>query len=102
MGGPDYQLFTSLRYDPVLRNAAFNTAVNRGEESPFLLFPYHYDRLTKAARVFGWPSAIKAMSEPDAEEKLRRKCEEAVTNYPHNDKENGLRVRVPFSVCVLF
>lgn len=90
---PDYNLFTSFRYDPKLLTAAFNTEVN-GTELPYLLFPYHVERLARAAEAFGWDRAVQTMSESGVEEELRQKCDELVMDTPLPDKEKGLGVRL--------
>lgn len=86
----DFELFTSLRYDPKLLDENFNTEVS-GVPSPYLLLPYHVDRLVKQASVFEWPSAEQTMSAPDVRETVKRLCDEAVEK--ESDAHKGLRVR---------
>ena len=88
---PDYDLFTSLRYDPALCSAEFNTAAS-GVSSPYLLLPYHADRLRKAAIDFDWTKAVAVVDRSDVVDKLRALCDEAVDKYEGEDKRNGLRV----------
>jgi len=90
----DFELFSSLRYDPKLLHEEFNTAV-AGHPSPFLLFSYHVDRLRTAASAFDWPLAKEAMNALEAEEMLRKKCEESVAK--EEDSDNGLMVRILLS-----
>ncbi|CZS97589.1 hypothetical protein WAI453_008723 [Rhynchosporium graminicola] len=57
---PDFQLFSSLRYDPLLRPLTINTTAWDGEIkffSPFYMLPYHRDRMLQAAEHFGWNKA---------------------------------------------
>ena len=99
---PEYQLFTSLRYDPKLLSASFNTEVC-GSPSQFLLFPYHVDRLVTAANFFQWPKAIEVISAQGAADLVKKKCEEAVSAHPSDKKEqNGLRVRCMLSIWLEF
>jgi len=48
-GGAPSHLFTTLRYDPGLREDANNTAVCGGAASPVYMMAYHHDRLREAA-----------------------------------------------------
>ncbi|EKD16835.1 aminodeoxychorismate lyase [Drepanopeziza brunnea f. sp. 'multigermtubi' MB_m1] len=60
MASPDFELFSSLRYDPLLTPLAVNTEAWDGEEklfSPFYMLPYHRDRMLQAAEHFGWTKA---------------------------------------------
>ena len=51
----DYQLISSLRYDPeVLLPAQWNTSRNGDKQSPYLLLSYSLDRLTTAANAHSW------------------------------------------------
>ncbi|KAI1933305.1 Aminodeoxychorismate lyase [Ophidiomyces ophidiicola] len=50
---PNFQIITTLRYDPVL-------AV---QGSGYYLLPYHYDRLLSAATDFQWTQAITTLQE---------------------------------------
>ena len=90
----DFDLFTSLRYDPTLRSAFFNTEINGGEPSPYLMLPYHLQRLEKAAEAFKWPLAVQAMTKPDIFNELKSKCDEAVAGVEEGVREGGLRVSV--------
>lgn len=89
---PDYDLFTSLRYDPKLLSADFNNDVN-ATPLPYLLFPYHVQRLADSARKFGWPGAIETITAPTAAEDLRKKCDQAITECNLPEKDNGVGVR---------
>jgi hypothetical protein len=90
----DFDLFTSLRYDPKLRSASFNTQVNGGNPSPYLMLPYHVQRLEKAAEAFEWPLAVRTMAKPDTFDELKRKCDDATANIGEEVRRNGLRVSV--------
>jgi len=90
----DFELFSSLRYDPKLLHEEFNAAV-AGQPSPYLLFSYHVDRLRAAAAAFDWPLAKDVMNPPGIEEMLRTKCDEAVARAEAS--ENGLMIRMLLS-----
>ena len=92
----DFDLVTSLRYDPKLLTSDFNTQVN-GIELPYLLFVYHVDRLLAAANAFQWPYARQALTAPDAAARIRYACDDAVMHCPLTDKEKGLGLRVLLS-----
>lgn len=92
----DYELFTSLRYDPQLLTETFNTEFT-GEPSPYPLFEYHVHRLIDAAAIFEWPLAIETTSAGDILDTLREKCNEAVALHDGDDGGTGespLRVRL--------
>ncbi|KAH8108400.1 aminotransferase [Phellopilus nigrolimitatus] len=93
---PDYDLFTSFRYDPKLLTAPYNTEVN-GIELPYLLFVYHVDRLVAAATKFGWTRAVQTMKACGVSERLRHMCDQTVMECGLPDKEKGLGLRVLLS-----
>lgn len=63
MATPDFQLFSSLRYDPLLIQLSINTESWNGniKSSPFYMLPYHRDRMLQAAENFGWTKAANAI-----------------------------------------
>jgi len=71
----DFSLFSSLRYDPALLTVDWNTW-SGNPPSPFLLFPFHLDRLIEAAQKFNWSEAQKTLSGEREQllEKLRNLC----------------------------
>lgn len=69
-----FNLLTTTRYDEALLNVAWNTRINGGTPSPFMLLPYHFDRLAAAAEQHAWTQARQ-----NAEiSRLRDVCEQAV------------------------
>lgn len=95
-----FDLFTSLRYDPKLLTAPFNAPLVSRDgtltPSPYMLFPYHLDRLRVAARAFGWERASETIEAPDAAERLREACDKAVSAY-EGDSQTGVGLRVRLS-----
>lgn len=78
---PDYQLFTSLRYDPVLRGSRKNLEswpLPDPGASPFYLLSNHRDRLLYAAQHFQWDEAVKALQGPDGFSRFLQHLEETV------------------------
>ncbi|KAI0033813.1 aminotransferase [Vararia minispora EC-137] len=78
MATPDcaFSLITALRYDQALLSAPFNTSVNYGTPTPFLLLPYHADRLRSAAARHGgrWVQVAQSVTV----ESFERACMNAV------------------------
>ncbi|KAF1959575.1 hypothetical protein CC80DRAFT_590789 [Byssothecium circinans] len=77
----DVELFTSLRYDPLLENhdvdATNSTSTNNNnpsnpkEKSPFYLLQYHHDRILEAAAHLHWPLVQETLPTlPSFEEKI--------------------------------
>ncbi|KAL2076039.1 hypothetical protein VTL71DRAFT_982 [Oculimacula yallundae] len=78
---PDFQLFSSLRYDPILLPLTINTAAWDGEIkffSPFYMLPYHRDRMLQAAEHFGWTKAADTIRGTEGFNFLLKKLNEAV------------------------
>jgi len=96
MAAPDFQLFSSLRYDPLLTPLSINTEAWDGEIkhfSPFYMLPYHRDRMLQAAEHFGWSKAADAIRGPEGFTHLLKKLTEAIdTQSP-----TPLRVRILLS-----
>lgn len=63
MGPVDFEIFTSIRSDVVLKDSRFNTSLSdTGEPSQFYMLRYHRDRLLSAAKQFNFTEAIKFLS----------------------------------------
>lgn len=58
---PDFELFSSLRYDPVLLISSTNTRLT-GAPSPFYMLPYHRDRIHEAAAHFKWHNLLPLLA----------------------------------------
>ncbi|CAD6444352.1 e7948746-6a94-4d45-8773-0ee44f9a9d14-CDS [Sclerotinia trifoliorum] len=90
---PTFQLFTSLRYDPILLQSPLNIQswpLPSPTPCPFYMLPYHRDRLQQAATHFSWPIAINAISGPDGFQNLLTTLSKTIdTSSP-----TPLRVRV--------
>lgn len=94
---PDFQLFSSLRYDPLLESIPINTENwgndDKAEQSPFYMLPLHRDRVLKAAQYFGWDEAAAIISGKEGFTRLLAKLNEAI---PANSP-GPLRVRTLLS-----
>lgn len=63
MGPANFEIFTSIRSDVVLKDSRFNTSLSgTGELSQFYMLRYHRDRLLSAAKQFNFTEAIKFLS----------------------------------------
>lgn len=80
----DIEIFTSVRYDPILRNSSENSKYSTPGSALYIV-RLHRDRMLQAARHFGWnfgsasdsgdpPGKIANMDEFDVE--LERKVQE--------------------------
>ncbi|KAI9512889.1 aminotransferase [Russula earlei] len=57
-----YQLVSTIRYDPFILDLPWNSAVNYAQPSPFMLLPYHFDRLRSAAAMHEWQDTFASIS----------------------------------------
>lgn len=67
--GENFQLFTSLRFDPTLAQLGNNQPDDLGwnstRSSPYYMLDYHRDRMLKAASHWGWGKAVAAIEGPE-------------------------------------
>jgi hypothetical protein len=70
----EYSLLSSTRYDNALLNVAWNTRVNGGIPSRFMLLPYHFDRLVAAVEEHEWVASRQRMAWVD----FATACDKAV------------------------
>jgi 4-amino-4-deoxychorismate lyase len=81
MAAPDFQLFSSLRYDPLLSSLPINTESwdsDIKEPCPFYMLPHHRDRMLEAAEHFGWTKAAETIRGPQCFAHLLKKLTEAI------------------------
>lgn len=92
-----FELFTSLRYDPILLTSSENNspALSFHSPSPFYMLVYHRDRMLEAAQHFGWDNVAKKLADGES---LSGVLLEKVQTY---QKETGTEGR-PLKVRVLF
>ena len=85
-----YQLITSILHDPFCLNLPWNSVLNNGQPSPFLLLPYHFDRLRAAAAIHGWQDAVASISW----DTFQLTCRHAIQAYDGPAKAGPLKVRL--------
>jgi hypothetical protein len=81
MSVPDFQLFSSLRYDPLLTSIPINIEAWDSDikaPSPFYMLSHHRDRILQAAEHFGWTRAAEAIRGPEGFSHLLKKLTEAI------------------------
>lgn len=90
-----YSLLSTARYDDALRNVAWNTRVNGGDPSAYMLLPYHFDRLLAAAEDHGWMASRQHMQYADLVAACNDNVQAALTQHGHGP----LRVSSPVLLC---
>lgn len=81
MAASDFQLYSSLRYDPLLASLPINTESwdkKNKAPSPFYILTYHRDRILQAAEHFGWIDAANTIRGPEGFAYLLQKLTEAI------------------------
>lgn len=78
-----YQLLTSTRYDPFLATLSWNNDHNG--PCSFFLLPYHFDRLTSAAKTHKWDHTMLSY------DYLKSTCLDAISK---ERQQNGAAFRV--------
>ncbi len=74
---PDFQLFSSLRFDVQLLESSANHVLS-GSPSPFYMLPYHRARILEAAIHFGWSAPAERISGPQGLLHILQKLEASV------------------------
>ncbi|KIY50440.1 D-aminoacid aminotransferase-like PLP-dependent enzyme [Fistulina hepatica ATCC 64428] len=89
---PSYDLLTSTRFDPLLLTLRWNNDVYGS--SPYLLLPFHYDRLRKASALHGWRTAQASLSYPS----FKAACDAVVAEQRSNPGSPvALKLRITLS-----
>jgi len=81
-----FQLTSAIRYDPI---HSPTLVLNHGQ-SPFLLLPYHFDRIRAAAALHGWQDTSPSLSWSS----FQSTCNHAVQEYNGPGKGGPLKVRL--------
>lgn len=89
--GESYQLMTATRYDKRLLTVQWNTQVNDGTPSPYLLLNYHLDRLREAAKRHEWHDCLPSLTLPN----LIKVCEQAAHTASTPEYDGPFKVRLP-------
>ncbi|KAF1936865.1 hypothetical protein EJ02DRAFT_438247 [Clathrospora elynae] len=94
--GNEFQLFTSLRYDPLLLESEENSRsdLNFVTPSPFYMLAYHRDRMVEAAQHFEFFEVEKRLRDGKAlHDKLSR---DVRTHIEKSGKDEVLKLRLLF------
>ncbi|PBP15424.1 aminodeoxychorismate lyase [Diplocarpon rosae] len=81
---PDFQLFSSLRYDRLIVPLGVDAEAWHGEStslSPFYMLPYHRDRILQAAEYFGWTRAAEAIRDTAGLQRLLKQLTEDIDTH---------------------
>lgn len=94
---PEFQLFTSIRYDPLLLTSEENSRpdLNFVTPSPFYMLTYHRDRMVEAAQHFDFDAVTNALADGSAlHSTLLFKVRE--WQEKENKEDGPLKVRILF------
>ncbi|RYN80598.1 hypothetical protein AA0120_g10460 [Alternaria tenuissima] len=92
----EFQLFTSLRYDPLLLRSDENsrTILNFVTPSPFYMLAYHRDRMVEAAQHFDFFEVEKRLKDGTAlHDELSRQVQEEIRK---TGKDEAMKLRLLF------
>ncbi|KAL6704994.1 Aminodeoxychorismate lyase [Coniothyrium glycines] len=95
----DFQLFTSLRYDPLLLTSEENSRpdLNFVSPSPFYMLAYHRDRMVEAAQHFDFHNVERRLSDGEALHKyLQEKVDIFTKDLTPAGKDTPLKIRILF------
>ncbi|QDS70955.1 hypothetical protein FKW77_007111 [Venturia effusa] len=96
INAPTFELFTSLRYDPILRTSDANSAFSDGTESSLYMRSLHQCRLLEAAQEFGFEccEALEFLGDGQRFEKyIVEEIEKWKTKDEARDSSSPLRVK---------
>ena len=99
---PSFELFTSLRYDPILLTSSENNspALSFHSPSPLYMLVYHRDRMLEASQHFGWDNVAKKLA--DGESLSETLLEKVQTYQKETGTEDGpLKVKLSSSIIPL-
>lgn len=84
---PPDGLVSSVRYDLALLDVPKNSLTEPpSAPSPFLLLPYHHQRLAAAAEAFGWSSAEESLRGESGAAMMRKEMDRAVKEWEEGSK----------------
>ncbi|KAH6870081.1 hypothetical protein BKA58DRAFT_360560 [Alternaria rosae] len=92
----EFQLFTSLRYDPLLLKSEENSRaiLNFVKPSPFYMLAYHRDRMVEAAQHFDFFEVEKRLKDGKAlHEELLKRVQDEVKK---TGKDEAMKLRLLF------
>lgn len=90
----DFQLFSSLRYDPALLQIPSRNLNHAGwnwvNSSALYMLDYHRDRMLRAAAHWGWDAAVKVLEGDSGLKELG----DTILKSIGDDKQHAMRVRI--------
>jgi 4-amino-4-deoxychorismate lyase len=90
----DFQLFSSLRYDPALLQVSSHNLSHAGWNwanlSALYMLDYHRDRMLKAAAHWGWDAAVEVLEGDSGLKELG----EAILRSIGDNKQQAMKVRI--------
>lgn len=96
-----FDLFTSLRYDPILSQVkdvdSGGLGWNFEKSSPFYMLDYHRDRMLRAALHWGWTKAAAAIEGPEGLAGLEALLFGNLKLSQHTETADPMRVKVLLS-----
>lgn len=100
---PPDALVSSARYDPALLDVPKNSLTEPpSAPTPYLLLPYHLQRLATAAEAFGWTSAEDALRGESGAAMMRKEMDRAVKEWDEGTKgESDIPLKVSDFVLLL-
>lgn len=96
---PAFELFTSLRYDPILRTSCKNSAFSDEVQSPLYMRSLHQCRLLEAAQEFGFDCSdgLEFLGDGARFEKyIIQEIEKWGTESVNNNSSSPLRLKFVF------
>ncbi|KAL2260233.1 hypothetical protein VTK26DRAFT_5846 [Humicola hyalothermophila] len=91
----DFELFTSLRYDPSLVQVRARGLSHAGwnwlNYSPLYMLDYHRDRMLQAATHWGWDAAVEVLSGATGLERLEKSV---MASLGETQSRSPMKVRV--------
>ena len=94
----DLEIFTSIRYDPILLASTDNAALSATvmEPSAMYMLQHHRDRLLEAAKHFQWPKVVSRLHGDAGLTRLHRDMMSQVK--PETDHDGSFASSSPMKV----
>lgn len=98
MADDDFELVSSLRYDPALlqvpSSGPGHAGWNAARASPLYMLDYHRDRMLRAAAHWGWDSAVDVLSGDAGLDRLASAIMSRVSGGGHERSPLKVRIRI--------
>lgn len=92
----DFQIFTTIRYDPALRTVrpAPHMPEWNKKPSPWYMLDLHRDRMLRAAEHFGWAAAVATLAGEDGMRRLEEFVAQVAAGLDDGDEGPPRRVKI--------